>query len=591
MGEGDYRINNIYQGGYSSLKPETYSPDGLYTGFNIPSSQLGTTTRVDTANQLGEVIDRLNQGIIPIEVGSVMPEVFEAIPKEQFKEINRMAKLTGAKISVHAPIVEPSGIGDQGWDEASRQLAEKQLISVIDRTAPMNEKGSMPITIHSSAKIPGIEYRITPEGKKVEEKIYAINRETGKITTVLKREEKFLPGTEEMLKGKAKPYSPVEELDKLNNSEWDNSISQLMHHKEDADKIMSENLDIIPKKILQDVIQDPVKKLPLLDPVYQQAYHKILSTDQFLHDTHALLNSLFHKAYKYGTKDDKEKLLKASKNFGESLEQNPSLPGKSQAIGNLLNTLKGVHPTLYETAEDFALDKSAKTFANVALYGLEKYQDKAPVINIENVPGLAFSHSEELDRLIKETRRQFIETAVSKGYSKSKAEQEAEKLIGITLDIGHLNIARKEGFTEKDLLNEVKALAKNVKHVHLSDNFGSEHIELPIGMGNVPAKEILAELEKAGYTGRNILEAAHFVQHFKKSPMPYLFEAFGSPIYGGGPSWNQTTGLIEGYSGGFGEMLPQTHYQIFGAGFAQLPKELGGSLTGQGSRMSGRPME
>ena len=48
----------------------------------------------------------------------------------------------------------------------------------------------------------------------------------------------------------------------------------------------------------------------------------------------------------------------------------------------------------------------------------------------------------------------------------------------------------------------------------------------------------------------------------------------------------------KGYSSGFGMMLPDTHYQTFGAGFAQLPMELGGQRAGaQGSRFSGRGME
>jgi len=41
-------------------------------------------------------------------------------------------------------------------------------------------------------------------------------------------------------------------------------------------------------------------------------------------------------------------------------------------------------------------------------------------------------------------------------------------------------------------------------------------------------------------------------------------------------------------------MLPQISYETFGAGFSQLPAELGGSRqgnAGQGSRMSGKPME
>ena len=582
----EYNINDFYQGGYSSLDPETYSPSGVYTGHKIPSGQLGAPTKPDVANQIAQVNMLLNQGIIPIEVGVLNPEVFDAIPKEHFKEINRMAKLTGADMSVHAPIIEASGIGEQGWEEASRQLAEKQLISVVDRTSPMNEKGGMSINIHSAAQLRGTEYIMTPEGKKVE-KIYVINKDTGKVG-VLKSEEKYYPG----VKGIKKISSPTEELATLNSSEWDNSLSQLIHHKEDVDARINENLGIVPPQTLMEIQQD-YKKVRFLNQVERQSYDRILAGEQFLHDTHSALNGLFNKAYKFGTNEDKEKLKKASENFKKDLESNPTILGKSQAIGNLTLVLQEMQPETYEMVEDFALEKSAKTFANVAFHGFEKYKDKAPVINIENVyPEMAFSNLGELNKLIKESRNQFVKKAVSEGYSESKAEQEAERLLGITLDVGHINLIRKKGFKEKDILKEVEKIKENIKHVHLTDNFGYGDTHLPPGMGNVPIKEIMEKLEQQGYKGKKIVEAGGWPQHFQTSPFPYTLEAFGSEMYTGGPTWNQTAGLQEGYSGGFGQMLPQTHYEIFGAGFSQLPAELGGVRAGaQGSRMSGRAME
>ena len=57
------------------------------------------------------------------------------------------------------------------------------------------------------------------------------------------------------------------------------------------------------------------------------------------------------------------------------------------------------------------------------------------------------------------------------------------------------------------------------------------------------------------------------------------------------PHWGQTPGLQEGYFLGYGQVLPQIHYETFGAGFSRLPQELGGQVAGGGSRMSGRPME
>jgi hypothetical protein len=59
-----------------------------------------------------------------------------------------------------------------------------------------------------------------------------------------------------------------------------------------------------------------------------------------------------------------------------------------------------------------------------------------------------------------------------------------------------------------------------------------------------------------------------------------------------GSKWSTSYGLHEGYFGGYGNMLPQTNYQMFGAGFSQLPQELGGAMPGQGrSRMGGNSLE
>ena len=46
--------------------------------------------------------------------------------------------------------------------------------------------------------------------------------------------------------------------------------------------------------------------------------------------------------------------------------------------------------------------------------------------------------------------------------------------------------------------------------VHLSDNFGMEHTELPMGMGNVPLKEVMEKLGQKGYEARKIIEAGHW---------------------------------------------------------------------------------
>jgi hypothetical protein len=61
---------------------------------------------------------------------------------------------------------------------------------------------------------------------------------------------------------------------------------------------------------------------------------------------------------------------------------------------------------------------------------------------------------------------------------------------------------------------------------------------------------------------------------------------------GRGAYWNTSYGLTQGYFGGYGNMLPQQNYNMFGAGFSMLPQELGGNIRGGGnSRMGGNPLE
>ena len=98
----------------------------IFTGYRIPAGQLGATTSVQTANQIREVSNLLNQGIKAVEVSMIQPEVFEMIPDQHLKEINRLSKLTGTETSLHAPIIDPSGFTQQGWDEVYREEAENQ---------------------------------------------------------------------------------------------------------------------------------------------------------------------------------------------------------------------------------------------------------------------------------------------------------------------------------------------------------------------------------------------------------------------------------------------------------------------------------
>jgi hypothetical protein len=191
------------------------------------------------------------------------------------------------------------------------------------------------------------------------------------------------------------------------------------------------------------------------------------------------------------------------------------------------------------------------------------------------------------------SRDKFIENAVKEGMPEKEARNASEKMIGVTWDVGHINMLRKFGFSEEDIVKESAKIAPLLKHVHLSDNFGFEHTELPMGMGNVPIQKIMEKLGQKGFEAMKVIEAGNWWQHFKTSPFQQTLETFGSPIYGMkmAPYWNQAV-TTQGYFSGYGQILPQINYETMGSGFSTLPAELGGQRqTGGRSRMSGSPME
>ncbi|GBE19621.1 MAG TPA: sugar phosphate isomerase/epimerase [Candidatus Pacearchaeota archaeon] len=587
--EGDYTIENLYQGGYSSLKPPTQ--------HYVTAGSMGLTTDPRSANILKEVSAKLASGVKQIELATVSPEIFEAIPKQHLKEVNRLSKLTGVDISVHGPVVDTTGINQQGFSEINREATERKLKMVVERSHELSPDGNIPVTFHSAEGIPGTEFEMTPEGRKPK-RLVVINRESGKPTAV-EAEKKYYPGT---IKVREEMLDPKKQLKALNDTEWDNSLSQVEFNREHAERILKDTHPMYRALYLK-VLEREVDPGSMSDKEHEEI-KKIHSAGEYLKQAEMTVRALFSRAYKYGTEENKKVLDTLSEQYGKELgiKENgkidiSSLDPKRQsnALFVLANGLQSVNPNIYTPIEDFAIDQSSKTFGNVAFESYKKFKDKAPIVNIENPPaGFALSTGEELRKLIEKSREQFVTKAVEEGMSKSEAKRQAEKLIGATWDVGHINMMRKYGWEEKDIIKESEKIAPLVKHVHLSDNFGFEHTELPMGMGNVPIQEIMKKLGKKGYEAKKIIEAGHWWQHFQTSPFKETMEAMGSPIYSMemAPYWNQAPGFQQDYFGGFGMILPQINYETFGAGFSQLPAELGGQRQGaQGGRMGGSPME
>ena len=615
----------FYEGAAYSLDSNKADP---YTGYRLTSAELGITTNPTTMNQLKEVSDKLNLGGKSVEMEGLKPEIFDAIPEQHLDEIRRLSKLTGAEVSVHGPLIEASGFTREGWSEAGRLEAENQMLNAVSRSHKLNPQGNISVNFHSSAALPEGEEKIKINGKEVSKSMYAIDSMTGQIRP-LEETKRYFPGEK-------KEFVPKEEINILNERQWSSNISQLDFYAHRGSDSVEHAFNVLTGKraeIVENAEEQSEREKNSLElySFYQQhpevieqlpeprkQYFKegmqaLEHAGPSLRDAYSILKELYNRAYFSAERNKDEEAIKKLNAYkgdiekevtgireGRTIENDPAkLKSFSRVIRDGVKVLNSIKtPSLYEPLNNFIIDKSAQSFADVALKSYEKFGETAPIINIENPPAgqFAISRAEELKKLVEDARNKFVEKAVDdKKLSKSEAERVAEKLIGATWDVGHINMLRKYGYDKSDIVKETEKIAPLVKHIHLSDNFGMEHTELPMGMGNVPTKEILEKLKKAGVLEgtKKIVEAGDWWTQLRIAPTLEYLESFSSPLYPmtAGPYWNQIRSTYGNYFGGYGNMLPEQHFSLYGAGFSGLPTELGGQMAGRQRLAGGTPME
>jgi len=622
---------NFYPGADSPLTPGSDNKyvgmDVLPTGATVAAGQIGGSTSIQTANQINEVTNMLNSGMKVTEVSTINADVFDMIPLQHLKEISRITKLTGTETTLHAPIIDPSGFDKRGgWSEETREATERQFKDVMERAHIMNGQGNLPVTIHSS-EIQGSEHipleqvkksmDLTTKqlqdlekdyGQEIPTKLLAVNQLNGQIMPLI-MEKRYYPGEQKI-------YLPKKELEIANVSYWDNKLSQLIFNKERGDELLSRGIANVGVELkqIQDV-EESYKNKEISGALANKKINQIYSTlsapqaasmtnidnaQVYLQNTDQSLNALYNEAYKVANAKTRGLLDAASVEYKKKLgEPGLDISKKSAAMQQIINQVRNITmsapPEIFKPIEEFATEKGSETLAAVALHAYKKFGDKAPIVSIENPPyGTAISTGSEIKELVEVTREKFAKKAVETGMSKSEAKKAAELMIGVTWDTSHINMMRKQGFGEEKIIEESQKIAPYLKHIHMNDNLGFTHTDLPPGMGIVPFEDIMADLEKGNPNAKKIFEGGNWFQHFKTSPHGSVLQAMNSPIYSlsTGPSWTANYGTMGNYASGYGQFLPDVNFQTYGSGFslASLPEELGGQMPGRQSRMSGTPM-
>lgn len=642
--------------GYNELNPNEK--------FAFYGKNMAIPGGIQTANQLQELANTLNQGVVNVELGPLQPDILEQIPKQHFGEAYRLAKLSGAKISMHGPIMDLGGFGQQGYSDAQRQYAENQLKSILERAHDFDPEGNVPVVFHTTAGTPAFELRkghrihgLTEEEReqlKFPEEAYtgvAVNQITGQIAP-LQYEERYEFGAG---KEHANAFHPTRRLNSLNATEWDNEQLRVQTYLEDMRKL-GERLQGINQQAEYLKYGEKQGVLNSEEQRRLENYEREVDVIQgHLHNlgqlTKSQLGDMWTKVEKYAESSEKDKFFKdyanptneqehariiykeAQKKFNElesareafdKARRDPRIDAEKKR--ELLNTA-GVKeeeyykqvttamahmptPQVYKPVNDFAREKVSDTVASAVFHAYGEFQENAPLLALENYfPDLVLGNAEGLRDVVLESRKKFESKLISeRGISEEEAKRISAKLIGATWDTGHINTLRKSGYSHEDVLKEAETIAKAnvVKHVHINDTFGFTDSHLPPGMGNAGVNEQLAILEKFSEEKfRAVVEAGAFVAQFKSSPHAFGLESLNTPIYqplfddrgalmpfrpGVDLTWRGNTDVYDNYPMAFGNMLPELHHRdVYGAGFSNLPSELGGQMGGDKSRFAGTP--
>lgn len=477
--------------------------------------------------------------------------------KIEREELIRLAKINRVSLSLHAPHFCAAGGQGNAVSETGRIKAVQEFSDTLkfaDQIGTNMKVQHIPIVIHSTEGIPG-----NPMPKDV---LYVVDKEDGRILPIEKKEVAY---SEDYLKKYGLKKGP----------DYDTTGEKgiFMLYPEGRLKIQNKNM---------------VENLE-----YQESsieYNKRIHKQQL---------DISMREYQAAPTDEKEKMKEKLKHdmalYNAAVEQGERTRAEMEHLkGRYIDKETGELNILART-DDFAKEKSMKTFVEL---GMQSYNlPTKPMIAIEQFsPELALGDPRKTADLVSGVRKALADKLVKeRGLSRERAQNEAKEIIGMNLDIGHLNLWKRYG-KDREIMEELDKIYPFIKYVHITDNFGDYDAHLPVGWGNAPIKEVIDQLRKKGWKGRAVLETFGSTQYGGQGfGVPASLYEFGTQLIPGGPSFggSERNYFEAGYAFTTGPILPDVNFQMYGVGFSNLPYATGGQPLGSGKpgeKFSGAPI-
>jgi len=387
--------------------------------INVEFSRIGPATNPMT-DQLKEMNMDANWGTKNIEIGFLFPEHMQKTPKHYYEELGRLAKLTGVKPSIHAPIVNLAGlVPKQGhYSEINMEMERRRLKEVIDEVIDnadkvFDNKGGI-VNIHASEGMSN-QSSYVPENASGEEVIEVknyVDLETDKVVTA-QRKKRYVDG--KII------YEEADEMVKKYEGHMAQKVFGQVSSLEEQKMKYEANLQMMRAKLqdLKDLYGSDLTEQRMKGDwkAYTSALNnaarlqsELQTTEENLEESGKELHKYmmdYNKGYaKYGNLKkyikSVEKKYGSVNNYikGKAEEKYASLKGVNKdefdrKVKRDVELLYGrfhrfgiIYPEeelkRYQSIQDYELGRTSDSIKEAALYSLDKYGENAPTLSIDS---------------------------------------------------------------------------------------------------------------------------------------------------------------------------------------------------------------
>ncbi|MCW1294445.1 MAG: TIM barrel protein [Candidatus Parvarchaeota archaeon] len=581
----------------------------LNSKFNDPFNKVQFGVSIGERNQLEEFAKVLRSGarMVEIDVASVyglggeQGNAADTISKTEREAIANLAKTNDVDLSVHAPwAINFSGIEPQSKakSELYEHLVEREIGTALEFADDISKKlgrKNMPVIFHASSD------NLSDPDKSLVYSVYD------------QRENKVIPVTrQEIDLGIDKnTVSSTEERKRLAMQKFRDLYGESFYQKV-FENTGNKNLGFVSddgKVILSPEGAVELQKKSLSQQMNQERASLNIS-----------LRNLEYQKMELGVK--MESLRAKLNNPNITTDELKKYQSESQKvekeIGNIDEMVKNLNqkyaeleidektlPNRFVSYDKKAPELAAEGIVKAAMFSYNNTESK-PMILVENPmsPDMSLSDPRDTAEAVRIAREEFAKELHEKQkLSLKEAEKISSDLIGINLDIGHINVFKSyinpntgKPYSDKDIVEMAKAAGDYLKRYHLNDNMGNKDSHLPLGQGNAPIKEVYDAMMEKGLDVPAIMEVFGGLGGLESGTIQSL-QYMGAPLYGNIPYVSLPSYLGQPYSSIVGDYSSYSNLGLkqdmlpYGGFSGIFPAVGGGYMENKGnSSFSGAPM-